>query len=124
MTDGAKTQARAGNGGTIPPKERQFGQPNGNPRGRGFWKREDTPRYKLEQMMQRSETELNVIKADPDAPAFEKKLAACILAGEWKEIEGMINQVYGYPKQQVDQTIFEAPPSLSPRPVVTEPEKK
>lgn len=98
----AKTQARAGKGGVVPPKNRQFGQPGGNPQGRGFWKRENTPRYKLEKMMQLTQAELVEIREDKDAPAFERKLAACILAGEWKEIESMINQVYGMPKQPVE----------------------
>ena len=39
--------------GVAPPKERQFGQPNGNKRHSGAWKKEDTARYKLEQMMKR-----------------------------------------------------------------------
>ena len=34
--------------GARPPVERQFGQPNGNPRSNGSWKKEDTLRYKLE----------------------------------------------------------------------------
>ena len=41
-----------------PPKNRQFGQPEGNKSSRGAWKKEDTPRYKLEQMMKLDEDEL------------------------------------------------------------------
>lgn len=82
-------------------QERRFGQPNGNPRGHGFWKVEDTPRYKLEKMMKMSETELMEICADKDAPLFERKLASFISKGEWDEIRGMIQEVYGSPKSTV-----------------------
>lgn len=97
----------AGRGGVIPPKKRRFGEKEGNPRHNGAWKKEDTARYKLEKMMQMTVDELQAICEDDKAPAFEKKLARCIARGEWREIEGMINQVYGYPKQQVEQKNIE-----------------
>lgn len=99
----AKTQAGISpRSGVAPPKEHQFGQPGGNPQGRGFWKKENTPRYKLEKMMQLTTAELQAIKDNEGAPTFERKLAACILDGDWKTIESMINQVYGMPKQPVE----------------------
>lgn len=100
----ANTQAleKAGRGGVIPPKSRRFGEPDGNKRGKGFWKKEATPRFKLEKMMQLTVAELQAICEDDNSPAFERKLARCIAEGEWKEIEGMINQVYGMPKQPVE----------------------
>lgn len=99
-TDNATKQAnvKAGRGGIIPPVDKQFGQPNGNPRHNGAWKKEDTARYKLEQMLKLSESELRSLAQDKDAPLFERKLATCIATGKWKEIEGMMNQVYGQPK--------------------------
>ena len=106
---------KTGRGGQMPPKERQFGQPNGNPRHNGAWKKEDTARYKLEQMLKLSEDELRTVATDKDAPLFERKLAGCIAKGQWKEIEGMMNQVYGQPKQQVETTVIEPPKPLSPR---------
>lgn len=84
--------------GVAPPVDKQFGAPNGNPRHNGAWKKEDTARYKLEQMLKLSEGELRSLAQDPEAPLFERKLATCIAKGQWKEIEGMMNQVYGYPK--------------------------
>lgn len=93
-----------------PPVKNQFGQPNGNPRHNGAWKKEDTARYKLEQMLKMSEGELRSLAQDADAPLFERKLATCIAKGQWKEIEGMMNQVYGAPKQQIDHTIAEPKP--------------
>lgn len=102
-TKKANTQAKVSpRSGVAPPKERQFGQENGNKQGRGFWKKENTPRYKLEKMMQLTADELQAIANDPDSPLFERKLAQCIYKGEWKEIESMINQVYGMPKQPVE----------------------
>lgn len=112
----ANTQAnpKAGRGGIIPPVERRFGQPNGNPRGRGFWAKEDTARYKLEQMMKLTSDELQKVAKDPGAPLFERKLAQCIYSGQWKELEGMINQVYGTPKQTIENKNVEIK-SILPR---------
>lgn len=42
--------------GVAPPKHTQFGQPGGNPRHNGAWKKENTPRGKLEKLL--SETTL------------------------------------------------------------------
>lgn len=109
---------KPGRGGIIPPKERQFGQPNGNPRHNGAWKKEDTARWKLEQMLKLSEEELKALANDKEAPLFERKLAVCIAKGNWKEIEGMMNQVYGQPKQQIEQTV------IAPKPLVDLTERK
>lgn len=113
MSANATDQAsKGGRGGTVPPKERQFGQPNGNPRNPGGWKKTDTARYKLEQMLKLSEAELRAFKDDKDAPYFERKLASCIGKGDWATLAGMMNQVYGMPKQEVQQTNIELKPIL------------
>lgn len=44
------TKQGLGAGGIAPPKERQFGQPNGNPRNNGSWKKEDSYSYQLNMM--------------------------------------------------------------------------
>lgn len=99
---------KAGKGGVIPPKDKQFGQPNGNPRHNGAWRKEDTPRYKLEQMLKLSESELREVLDDKDAPLFERRLAKSILTeNEFRTSEAMINQVYGAPKQ-VQETKLDA----------------
>lgn len=100
MSNNATKQAnvKAGRGGVIPPVDKQFGQPNGNPRHNGAWKKTDTARFKLEQMLKLTEGELRALAQDSEAPLFERKLATCIAKGQWKEIEGMMNQVYGAPK--------------------------
>lgn len=80
-----------------PPLETRFGGPRANPRHNGAWKKEDTPRYKLEQMMKMSEKELREVVDDKDSPYFERKVANCLAKGDWKTLESMINQVYGAP---------------------------
>lgn len=71
-------------------------------RNPGGWRKEDTPRYKLEQMMKLSDSELKAIQDDKSAPMFESKLATAIRNGEWREIKEMIQEVYGKPKESVD----------------------
>jgi len=97
-----------------PPKNRQFGQPDGNKRGSGFWSKEDTPRYKLERMITMGDAELEAIINDPDAPTFEKAMADIIIQAKsdcdkegvkrpaqmrFKAISDMIDQIYGKPAQ-------------------------
>lgn len=81
-------------------------------RHNGAWKKEDTARYKLEQMMKLSEEELIKIIKDKDAPYFERKLATCINKGDWAELSGMMNQVYGLPKQINENRNIELKPIL------------
>ena len=110
-----------------PPKNRQFGQPEGNKRANGAWKKEDTPRYKLEQMMKLDEDELRVIIRDADAPMFERQLAKWLIKGDWKVIESQINQVYGAPKQQTETTLDVKPSAIEIKvlkPVKSAPSKK
>lgn len=107
-----QANVKAGRGGVVPPVDRQFGQPNGNQRHNGAWKKEDTARYKLEQMLKMSEGELRSLASDSEAPLFERKLATCIAKGQWKEIEGMMNQVYGQPKQPIETTEIKPPEPL------------
>ena len=93
--------------GVAPPENRQFGKEGGNPRHNGAWKKEDTARYKLEQMLKLTADDLKNIATDDEAPLFERKLAQCIAQGKWREIEGIMNQVYGQPKQ-TQETRLEA----------------
>lgn len=99
-------------GNKKPPKNRQFGQPGGNKRSNGSWKKEDTPRYKLEKMICLTEPELKGIYQDKNRPLFERKLAGFINKGDWKTIESMINQVYGSPKQQTETTLDVKPSAI------------
>lgn len=119
----AKIPTQVGNssysvGYKKPPKNRQFGQPDGNIRKNGTvgsWSKKDSARYKLERMMEMSADELGKIVADNDAPLFEKKLAICIKDGKWAEISGMIDQVYGKPKQVTEVINIDPPKPLFDR---------
>jgi hypothetical protein len=73
-------------------------------RHNGAWKKEDTPRYKLEQMMKLSMTELQEVIDDQSAPLFEIKLATAIREGNWNVIKEMTEQVYGRAAQAIDVT--------------------
>ena len=97
----SQTKGNYAVGKNKPPKHTQFGQPNGNPINRaGTWKKEMTARFKLEKMLVLTEAELIAINEDTNAPMFERKLAKCIMDGGWREISGIIDQVYGAPVQR------------------------
>lgn len=105
--------------GVAPPKKNQFGQPEGNPRHNGAWKKEDTLRFKLQQVAKMSTEELEKILDDPNIGEFEKNAARTILEmsemdaeKRWRVIEGLTNQDSGYPKQQVEQKTIEIKPIL------------
>lgn len=85
--------------GVAPPKNRQFGQPEGNPRNPGGWKKTDTPRYKLEQMLKLTNNELTDIANDTNAPLFERRIAQSLLKeNDFKTTAAIMNQVYGTPR--------------------------
>lgn len=118
----AKTPAKQGDyevGNKKPPKNRQFGQPEGNPRHNGAWKKEDTLRYKLQQVAKMTTKELEALLHDESVGEFEKNAAHTILQmshldpeKRWRVIEGLVNQDSGYPKQQVEQKNIELKPIL------------
>lgn len=122
MMVSAKTPRTQGDyevGNKKPPKNRQFGQVEGNPRGRGFWKKENTLRYKLQQVAKLSMEELGAIVNDPNVGEFERQIAQTILqlgsldpAKRWQVLEGLVNQDSGFPKQQVEQKNIELKPIL------------
>lgn len=70
----------------------------------GGWKRDETARYKLEQMMQLTESELTDIVSNPASPVFEQKLAKAMMDGTWTTIKEMMDQVYGR-KSDVDMSM-------------------
>ena len=59
-----------------------------------------------------SEAEINAIRDDVEASYFERKLATCISKGDWAELQGMMNQVYGMPKQVNENKNIEIKPIL------------
>lgn len=118
----AKTPTKQGDyevGNKKPPKNRQFGQAEGNPRHNGAWKKEDTLRYKLQQIAKMTADELQGLLSSPEVGEFEKNTARTLLEmsnmdpqKRWQVIEGLTNQDSGYPKQQVEQTNIELKPIL------------
>lgn len=105
-------------GDKKPPKERQFGQPNGNPRHNGAWKKEDTLRYKWEQMLKMDEAELFAVLNDPKASKVERTTAEVLLDIDMKSADKLsmltqlANQVYGLPKQINENRNIELKPIL------------
>lgn len=106
-TEGTDPTKPIGNGN--PPKATQFGQKDANPRASGVWRKEDTPRYKLEQMITLTKAEIQLIIDDSAAPMFERQLADAIMHADWNILERTINQVYGPPVQRIEQTNIPAP---------------
>lgn len=124
-TKQVRKQAKTLKNGNPINKAAQFGQPNGNPRHNGAWKKEDTPRYKLERLIAMEYNELIAIKDDDKASVFERTVADILTRNyvnpaeketdRLKALTEIINQVYGFPKQSVETVDLTPPPALSPR---------
>lgn len=91
-------------------------------RHNGAWKKEDTLRFKLQQVAKMTNEELKALINDPTAGEFEKNSARTILdmsglepEKRWRVLEGLTNQDSGYPKQQVEQHNIELK-SILPKP--------
>lgn len=116
MTTNIPTKQGLGRGGVEPPKERQFGQPNGNPRNNGAWKKEDNLRYKWEQTFKMTDEELEALRNDPNAGRVEKMTAEVLLDKKMKPtdkiyvLDRLATQVYGQPKQKIEAEVAEVKP--------------
>lgn len=90
-------------------------------RHNGAWKKEDTLRYKWEQILKMDNDELKEILKDKKIGRVEKMTAEVLLDKQMKATEKiqvldrLATQVYGYPKQSVETTVLEPPKPLSPR---------
>lgn len=99
-------------------EERQFGKPNGNPRNPSGWKKSDTLRYKWEQILKLSRTELQELVLDEKASRVEQMTAEVLLDEKMKPYEKLAslaqlaNQVYGMPKQINENKNIEIKPIL------------
>lgn len=84
-------------------------------RHNGAWKKEDTLRYKWEQMLKLDDEELEAVRDNPKASRVERMTAEVLLSKEMKPSEKisilsqLSNQVYGMPKQEIKQTNIEVP---------------
>lgn len=122
-TDGGKNttktqvKGKLKNGNPIN-ESAQFGKPNGNKQGHGFFKKEDTLRYKWEKMLEMDDDELITIKNNPKSSRVEKMTAEVLLDSEMKSaeklasLEKLANQVYGMPKQINENKNIEIKPIL------------
>jgi len=88
-------------------------------RHNGAWKKEDTLRYKLQQVAKMTTAELKALLDDLEVGEFEKNAARTIIEmsrldaeKRWRVLEGLTNQDSGYPKQQVEQKNIELAPIL------------
>ena len=105
-------------GGVPINKATQFGQPNGNPRHNGAWKKEDTLRYKWERILEMDNNELAEVLKDPKCGRVEKMTAEVLLDNEMKSTEKiavldkLATQIYGQPKQKIESVI------TAPKPLV------
>ena len=119
-TKQVKSQRKLRNGNPINVSA-QFGQPNGNPRHNGAWKKEDTLRYKWEQTLKMSDDELKAILKDRDAERVVKMTAEALLSDKMRPTEKievlnkLATQVYGQPKQSIETVDLTPPQPLSPR---------
>lgn len=111
------------NGNPINTKT-QFGQPGGNPRHNGAWKKEDTLRYKWERILEMDNNELAEVLKDPKCGRVEKMTAEVLLDNEMKSTEKiavldkLATQIYGQPKQKIESVI------TAPKPLVDLTERK
>ena len=102
----------------------QFGQPNGNPRHNGAWKKEDTLRYKWERILEMDNEELREVLNDPKCGRVEKITAEVLLDNGMKSTEKiavldkLATQIYGQPKQKIESVI------TAPKPLVDLTERK
>ena len=107
-----------------PPVKNQFGQPGGNPRHNGSWKKEDTLRYKWERILEMDNDELHEVLTDPKCGRVEKMTAEVLLDNEMKSTEKiavldkLATQIYGQPKQKIESVI------TAPKPLVDLTERK
>lgn len=87
-------------------------------RHNGAWKKEDTLRYKWEQMMKLDDDELQAVLNDPKATRVEHMTAEILLDKTMKPAEKMSilatlsNQIYGMPKQVNENKNIEIKPIL------------
>ncbi len=111
-------------GGVPINKATQFGQPNGNPRHNGAWKKEDTLRYKWERILEMEDEELHEVLKDPKCGRVEKMTAEVLLDNKMKSTEKiavldkLATQIYGQPKQKIESVI------TAPKPLVDLTERK
>lgn len=92
-------------------------------RHNGAWKKEDTLRFKLQQVAKMTDEELRAIIDDTTAGEYEKNAARTILEmsslepeKRWRVLEGLTNQDSGMPRQQIDNRKLPPLQTILPKP--------
>ena len=105
-----------------PPKNRQFGQKDGNKGGKGFFTVDKSLRYRLQQVSKMPLDELKDLVHDPEAGEYEKNIARTLVElsamepeKRWRVLEGLTNQDSGFPKQQIDNRELPAQTPILPK---------
>lgn len=108
-----KRKPSFGNGGVpTPPGFEEHPERRHN----GAWKKEDTLRYKWEQIIKMTDVELAKLLQDPTIGRVEKMTAEVLLSRSMKPTEKiavldkLATQIYGFPKQQVENHNIEYKP--------------
>lgn len=94
-------------------------------RHNGAWKKEDTLRYKWEQILKMEDDELRSVIKDSKCGRVEKMTAEVLLDKQMRSVDKiavldkLATQIYGQPKQKIESTV------IAPKPLVnlTEREK-
>lgn len=109
MKDTATQQADASPlNGVVPPKDKRFGQPNGNPRNNGGipkYVREIREELKglLDPNLSIADYQKIIKEAENDS-GLRGVFATAIVKKDYKTIIQLIDQAYGKPKESVDMT--------------------
>ena len=86
--------------GVVPPAGFEAHPERRNP---GNWKKEDTARWQLEQVCKMNQSEVMELANDESKPMMLRRFARSLLKeNSWKTTEGMLNQIYGAPKQTME----------------------
>lgn len=116
--DNANVQAtpKAGKGGVVPPVDKRFGQPNGNPINKG-----GMPKYvkeirkEIKNLLDPNltiEDYQKIVESAKTDSGLRGVFATAIIKKDYKTILQLIDQAYGKPNQTIDHTIIEPPKPL------------
>ncbi len=86
-------------GGVLPPGF----EAHPERRNSGGWKKSENARWQLEQVCKMNQSEVTELANDESKPMMLRRFARSLLKeNSWKTTEGMLNQIYGSPKQTME----------------------
>ncbi len=111
----ATTQAISPISGVAPPINKQFGQPDGNPRGDGVNKEKLAARRDLQRLLneiiEMSDDKLKDFYDDKCQPRIVQIFALALHRGRMEDAMTIWHEVFGFPKQRVE-TLSLNPPKI------------